>query len=347
MKTADERLRAAARTALDMFPPGGELPPLRLPAPSRGPRGAARRHTGRLRAWVAPLAAAAAVVAVIAGVVLPREFAGGPASPQPARHKHPAPSSAAQQRQRQALDALAVEAVAPATGPQYDRGGELIWMLHAHELRAQARCMAGLGYHISGTPPPFELGEFADNTQMPDLPRIARTHQFVTSGGLASFAYSPAEQRALAGKCQPPAAAYAPLLNVYKAINNAWWQVISRVQASRQVLAAIPALNACAARYGFPNDPYGNSTGAITTFPDFMDWVAGFLDGAGSRGASASTMNALARRWTAVFVSCAAPIVGIWQRMLVEAQPDFLRQHAQQIAQLDELAWRYLVHPRG
>jgi hypothetical protein len=30
---------------------------------------------------------------------------------------------------------------------------------------------------------------------------------------------------------------------------------------------------------------------------DLMGWVSGFLDGAGSRGASASTLQALARHW--------------------------------------------------
>jgi hypothetical protein len=348
MNTADERLRAAARTAKDMFPPGGELPPLRLPAPPRDPRGAARRHTPagtkHLRAWLAPLAAAAAVMAVIAGVVLPHDFANGPASPQPVRHKPAPPYSSPQQKQRRALDTLAVEAVAPATGLQYDRGGQLIWMLHAQELRGQARCLAGLGYHISDTLAPFNLADFADNTQMPDLPRIASTHQFVTSGGLVGPAYSAAEQKALDDECQASAAAYQSLSNAYQSINDAWWQIIFRVQASRQVQAAIPALNACAARYGFPNNPYGNAPAPIKTFPDFADWVAGFLDGAGSRGASPSTMAALARHWTGVFVTCATPIVGIWQRMLATAQPGFLHQHAPQIAQLDEQAWRFLSH---
>ena len=346
MNTADERLRAAARTAMDKFPPGAELPPLRLPAPPRDPRWAGRRHTragtGHPRAWLAPLAAAAAVTAVIAGVVVPHEFATRPASPQPVRHKTPARYSAAQQKERQALDALAVEAVAPTTGLQYDRGNQLTWMLHAQELHAQARCLAGLGYHISLKLAPFNLGDFADNTQMPDLPRIARTHQFVTSGSLGSPAFSAAEQRALDDKCQAPAAAYTQALNAYQAIDNAWWQIIVRVEASSQVQAAIPALNSCATRYGFPNDPYGNASAPIKTFSDFMDWVAGFMDGAGSRGASASTMNALARHWTAVFVTCATPIVDIWQRMLVQAQPGFLDQHAPQITQFKELTWRLL-----
>jgi hypothetical protein len=73
-----------------------------------------------------------------------------------------------------------------------------------------------------------------------------------------------------------------------------------------------------------------------------MDWVAGYLDGADSRGASASTMRSLERHWSTVFVTCATPIVGIWQRMLLRSRPGFLHQFAQQIARLDKLAWRYL-----
>jgi hypothetical protein len=54
-------------------------------------------------------------------------------------------------------------------------------------------------------------------------------------------------------------------------------------------------------------------------------------------------MRCLTRHWTRVFVTCATPIVGIWQRILQAEQPGFLRQHAQQIARLDQLASRELV----
>jgi hypothetical protein len=72
MKT-DERLRAAARDAKVIFPPDGELPPLRLPDQARGYRRAGVRASmsriRRNRVWLAPIAAAAAVAVVIAGVV--------------------------------------------------------------------------------------------------------------------------------------------------------------------------------------------------------------------------------------------------------------------------------------
>jgi hypothetical protein len=85
MNTADERLRAAAREAAHIFPTGEELPPLRLPHLASGHRRtrvrAATGGIGRARAWLSPLAAAAAVaaVALVAALVAP----GAQPSPGP------------------------------------------------------------------------------------------------------------------------------------------------------------------------------------------------------------------------------------------------------------------------
>jgi hypothetical protein len=182
----------------------------------------------------------------------------------------------------------------------------------------------------------------ADNTQMPDLPRIARTHEFVPSGGIKVPSYSRAEQRAYSACAATAAVPYQPLLTAGRKLLSPWWNVVFRIQASARVGRAIPALNACATRYGFPNDPYGNASAPIKTFADFMDWIAGFIDGAGSRGASASTLRALQRHWTGVFVTCARPIVGIWEPLQLGAQQRFLAAHAKQIRELDKLAWQLL-----
>src|SRR5215470_8846696 len=77
MNTADLRLRAAARDAARLFPAGGVPPPLRLPDLASGHRRARVRLAvggiSRTRAWVSPIAAAAAVaaVAVAAALVAP------------------------------------------------------------------------------------------------------------------------------------------------------------------------------------------------------------------------------------------------------------------------------------
>ena len=353
MKT-DERLRAAARDAMVIFPPDGELPPLRLPDQARGHRRAGVRASmsriRRNRVWLAPIAAAAAVAVMIAGVVVLHQSTDRAASAASAagaakRAEQRARAMKALQRQQQALDALVVEAFVPATGPQYDLGSKLTWMVQAQELVVTARCMAASGYHISDQPAPFDLAAFADNSQMPDLPRIARTHEFVTSGGIASPSF-PKPEQSVFNTCQAKARApYQGLLSAGQTLDNSWWNIISRIQASGPVQAAIPALTTCASSYGFPNDPYGSSSGPITSFGDFMDWIAGFLDGAGSRGASTSTLQALARHWTAVFLTCARPIVGVWQGMQLTAQTRFLHRNASRVRQLDQLAWQLLGHP--
>jgi hypothetical protein len=347
MNSADERLRAAARDAIRVFPPDGDLPPLRLSDRTVGSRRAgvraAMRRAGRARAWLTPIAAAAAVSVVIAGAVVAHHSANSSGRTGSARKGATAAAlTPAQQKQRRALDALVVAEFAPATGPQYDLGSKLIWMVRAQQLRATAQCMATSGYHISDQPAPFNLAMFADNTQMPDLPRIARTHQFVGTPDITGASYPKAEQKAF-NTCQADAAMpYQQLISAGETLDNSWWKVVSRIQASARVRAAIPALATCAARYGFPNDPYGNATGPIKSFSDFMDWVAGFLDGAGSRGASTGTLQNLDRHWSAVFVTCARPIVGVWQRMQLAAQPGFLARHASQVRQLDDLAWQLL-----
>ena len=64
-----------------------------------------------------------------------------------------------------------------------------------------SRCMAARGYHFPGSQGAFDLAEFADNTQWPDLPRIAKYHEFVPTGGVSgrSIRYSRAEQAAANG----------------------------------------------------------------------------------------------------------------------------------------------------
>jgi len=348
MNSVDERLRAAGRDAKGIFPPDGDLPSLRLPDLTGGHRRpgirAAMSRFGRARVWLAPIAAAAAVALVIAGAAVLHPSTSGTASTGLAKQRAYAAAMKSLQRQRQALDALVVAAFVPATGPQYDLGTKLIWMVQAQELRATAGCMAASGYHISDRPAPFNLAMFADNSQMPDLPRIARTHEFVGPADVTSASYPKAEQKVF-NTCHAKAAVpYQQLLAAGNTLNDSWWKVIFRIQASGQVRAAIPALATCAARFGFPNDPDGSASGPIKSFADFMDWVAGFLDGAGSRGASASTLQALARHWSGIFVTCAHPIVGVWQRMQLAAQPGFLDHHASQMRRLDQLAWQLLGH---
>ena len=76
MNDIEDRFEAAAR-ALDQKFPDSSVPPLRLPA---RPQGSSTTGRTLARGWLIPLAAAAAVVAVIAGSLA---LAGGPGRTAP------------------------------------------------------------------------------------------------------------------------------------------------------------------------------------------------------------------------------------------------------------------------
>ena len=115
---------------------------------------------------------------------------------------------------------------------------------------------------------------------------------------------------------------------------NSWLPIVNTIQASAPVTATLPGLRSCAARYGWPAQPYGAPDSAINSFANFVDWVAGHLDGAASRGASAAQLNALDRHWGAVFVACARPTVAVMEKLQLAAQQTFLREHRRQFAAL-------------
>ena len=82
MTALEDRLAAEMRAESELIEPGG-IPELRLPALAPQPFGRLRRRPGRWQAWVTGLAAAAAVIAVIAGsLFLARSISrGGPNLP--------------------------------------------------------------------------------------------------------------------------------------------------------------------------------------------------------------------------------------------------------------------------
>jgi hypothetical protein len=112
---------------------------------------------------------------------------------------------------------------------------------------------------------------------------------------------------------------------------------VTNIQGSAAVLATLPAVRACAARYGWPHDPYGPDR-PINSFADFADWLASHLDGAGSRGVSAARVHALDQRWAPIFVRCARPAVTVLEKLQLAAQQTFLRDHKRELAALVAIA---------
>ncbi len=124
------------------------------------------------------------------------------------------------------------------------------------------------------------------------------------------------------------------MLDAGRGLTDRWLPILTKIQGSAPVLATLPGLRACAARYGWPSQPYGAPDSRISSFADFVSWVAGHLDGAGSRGATAAELNALDRHWGTVFVRCARPTVAVMEKLQLAAQRTFLHEHQRQFAAL-------------
>lgn len=351
MNSMEERARAAVRATASEIGPG-DVPPMRAPG-SGDRRGAGRgpgRGAGRRRAawqWGAPLAAAAAVVAVIAATTL---VGGGSRSPAsrpglntskaaastakttPAPRKHAAPGYPPN------LEAGMIGFFLPASGAQYTAGALFTGEYRSLGGKITSNCMVHMGFPATGTARPAEIARaFWDLSQFPDLGAIAK------AGMLPSYSSGPtpretkAYQKAFTHCFKAGEKPFNAMVSAGFKFGNPFTTTVSQIQESAPVTATLPALRTCAAHYGWPNSPYGPAR-PINSFSDFVDWIAGHIDGADSRGAAASQMNNLNRHWGTVFVKCARPTVAVMERLQLAAQAKFLAEHQGQFAALVKLA---------
>jgi hypothetical protein len=127
------------------------------------------------------------------------------------------------------------------------------------------------------------------------------------AGPAARGARAPVLPRAVRGRDRPCLGDNAGL-----AIEDPWLRIVTRIQASAPVRATLPGLRSCAARYGWPAQPYGAPDSTISSFGDFVTWVAGYLDGAVNRGLDSPKLE---RHWAHVFVKCGRATVAVQQRL--------------------------------
>ena len=342
MNSLEDRVRAAVQaTAAEIGP--DDVPPMRRPgadsgAGSPGSRRRAGRGSGGRRGawqWGAPLTAAAAVLAVVAAASLLAGLrpahAPGPGAARPSK---PAARPQATASYPPNLEVGLIGFFLPASGAQYTTGALFMGEYTALEEKISSACMAGYGYRVPVATPAQIARPVWDLTQFPDLGAIAR------AGALPSYSMGPTpkESKAYQEAAQHcDALSRGPFTSMRGAsagLMNSWLPVVTAIQASAPVTATLPGLRSCAARYGWPAQPYGAPDSAINSFADFVGWVAGHLDGADSRGASAAQLNALDRHWGAVFVACARPTVAVMEKLQLAAQQMFLRQHRRQFAAL-------------
>jgi len=339
VNSLEDRVRAAVHaTAAEIGP--GDVPPMRRHDRRGGARGgvwggARGGARGGVWRWAAPLAAAAAVVAVIAGAGLLGRVSPSPATKAAAKPAAPAHHAAAPTYPPNLVAGL-TGAYVPATGAQYSAGALFVGEYKSLEGAVASRCMAGFGYHVPAASAASIARTIFDLTQFPDLSAIARAGTLPgegVSGVVLPGTGSKAYRGALAHCSAISVALFKPMDKAAKNVMNGWALIAMNIQSSWPVLATMPAVRACASRYGWPTDPYGPDR-PINSFAGFVDWVAGHLDGAGSRGASATQMNALDQHWAPIFVQCARPAVTVMERLQLAAQRKFLGGRQSQFARL-------------
>ena len=320
------------------------LPPLHLPSSRQhGKRRAGRSSgvAGQPGWWrlAVPLAAAAAVVTVIVVTVA---LAGAqPAARHPGAVHHPASSHSPSESGR--LDQEVLGNFLPATGAQYTAGAQLQTL----ENTIAAACTAKSGFtipHFRSWAASYTAQIFGDNTQFPDLAKISRAGTL--GGGAVAGLPRPAgaSRRAVGAafsRCHNAVGrAFKPVDNAGLAMEDSWLTIVTRIQASAPVRATLPGLRSCAARYGWPAEPYGAPDATINSFSDFVGWVAGYLDGAGSRGLGSAQLE---RHWAHVFVKCGRATVAVQQRLQSARRSAFLQQHHAQVQSLEALASRVVA----
>jgi hypothetical protein len=254
-----------------------------------------------------------------------------------------------------AASPLGIEAVysfIPATGAQYTTGSRFTGLQQSLESIGVARCMQRDGFHdVTPEPVPAAEANDFDNTDFPDLARIAQTKSFGGSplmpeeGGEPPAPGSMPAARAQAygadeSRCAAtPDQIFSLPLTAGGTLGGLWQQDISRAESAPAVEATLGPFWACAQRAGIPAQPDPElplAPGAPSDayFQAFLGW----LDALDARAATPAAMAAIDAHWAPVFVRCATPVVQALDAILVPAQSAFLRAHGQQVHALEQLA---------
>jgi hypothetical protein len=285
-----------------------------------------------------PVAAAAAVVAVVAATSLvpgmlrsvARQagalISANPTSANPTSVKPAYPPD---------LTAGLTGLFVTASGPQQTQGALFMGEYKALEGQVFARCMAGAGFRVPVPTPAQIASTLQDLSQFPDLTAIARAGMMPGNGRPeagslhGSKAYLAAYHRCDAASND----LFHATMVIGRSLMRQFLPVVTTIQGSPAVLAAMPAVRACAARYGWPHDPYGPDR-PINSFDQYVTWVTSHLDGALSRGASITVMRQLDVHWAPIFVQCARPAVTVMERLQLVAQRRYLAVHRDRFGSL-------------
>jgi hypothetical protein len=233
----------------------------------------------------------------------------------------------------------------PASGAQYSAGAALEGEYKALESQVTSACMAKAGFQAPQATPESIAVQDWDLIRYPDLNAIAEAGTLPDDGGpgvtnvpgvtkaSGSAAFMVAYKRCDAASGQ----LFTPMVTAGLKLGGPFLATVTKIQGSAPVLATIPALRACAAKYGRPLDPYGPEQ-PINSFADFAAWVSGHVDGAGSQATPQAAVHKLDVQWASVFVRCAQPSVTVMEKVQLAAQQPYLASHKEQFAALVAIA---------
>jgi hypothetical protein len=238
----------------------------------------------------------------------------------------PAPSAASQ------LGASAIDYYFPADGQQFSAGDLFSSEVQSIQGQLTATCLRADGFQA----PTMSAEQFAElnfnNTQFPDMSRIARTGLLSPAENVAvsqpsiprdeQAAFAAASRRCVASAAR----LFQPLARAAGPLSALWLNDVLRIQASPPIQAALSGFTACAVERGVP----ARSAGSIG---DFLAWESGQE----TRVAASAAVD-VDRRWAKVFLRCAGPGVAAEQKLQRQARAQFLQAHYQQVHQVSVVA---------
>jgi hypothetical protein len=294
-----------------------------------------RRPVRPASRWLAPIAAAVSLAAVVSFLVVLKS-ANGPGA------GGTWPRSASLSRSQRLLVKQALDAYFPANGAQYTTGLAFAWTRQRILARQAGGCLADAGVPLSSFPRSkrrYQLS-FPDNGQFPDLPQRMRTHTMApAAGGVRSDQARPwthpGKQSAAARACMAKHAHTLARLDAVAApLARAWLKRVAAIQASGPVRTMWPGFVSCLESFGVPaRFATSRSPGGYRMFTGFFAW----MNWLGANSASPQRYASQQRLWTPVFVTCATPTEATAERLQMAARTVFVRDHAAKIRRIKNL----------
>jgi hypothetical protein len=236
------------------------------------------------------------------------------------------------------LGSEALDNLIPATGAQFTTGARFSGTMRALENTINAQCMGHYGFHIPTTSASVFAAQFVDPSQFPDLAVMSRTGTLGPAVSLPAGPQPPAAEhqayqadltRCAAAARQP----FVPLLSGTSNLVMQWFGIVTRIESSAQVQAALGGFRSCVEGQGVPASAV-DSPSSAESFGGFLAWETGLE----TRAKTQAAVSAVNRHWAPIFVRCARATVTIQERMQSAQRAAFLRDHSEQVHGLEATA---------